>query len=164
MTTVDQTVTAAGLRGFMRSWATGVAVVTCAVGGRPTGCTVNTFTSVSLDPPLVLVSLSGSSRTLAAITTRQVYGVNVLSAGQRSLAARFATGTSSADRFAGLAHRMESGVPVLTAALAAAVCVVAQATVLADHVLLFGRPIWLSATGRADPAIFFGGGYRSLSG
>ena len=165
MTTVDQEVTGAELRGFMRSWTTGVAVVTSSHLGLPTGCTVNAFTSVSLRPPLVLVSLAETSRTLAVITHRQVFGVNLLTARQTVLAARFAS--SASDRFVGLDYRTEHGVPLFTEALATMACTVDQTIAAADHVLVLGRPILpilLGGRQEAEPAVFFDGRYRSLSG
>jgi 3-hydroxy-9,10-secoandrosta-1,3,5(10)-triene-9,17-dione monooxygenase reductase component len=154
VTVVQQALTGVELRDFMRSWTTGVAIVTSMAGPLPTGCT--------LDPPLVLISLSERSRTLAAITEHGSYGINVLGARQQHLAARFASELST-DRFAGLDHRLVCGVPLLTDALATAVCTVETTTAAADHVLLVGRPIWSTTTDGVDPAIFFGGRYRALA-
>jgi flavin reductase (DIM6/NTAB) family NADH-FMN oxidoreductase RutF len=163
VTAIEETVvTGAELREFMRSWATGVAVVTSALAASPIGCTVNAFTSVSLDPPLLMISLAETSRTLAVITARQAFGVNLLAAHQDRLAARFAG--APGDRFAGVGYRMECGVPVLTGVLAAVVCAVVHTIPIGDHVLLFGRPLWRGAATGADPAVFFGGRYRSCSG
>jgi flavin reductase (DIM6/NTAB) family NADH-FMN oxidoreductase RutF len=161
MTSVEEAVTGTQLRTFMRSWATGVAVVTSSQVGTPVGCTVNAFTSISLSSPLLLISLAETSRTLTAITACEAFGVNLLSARQRRLAERFATGLG--DRFAGVPYRMVCGVPVLTGAMAVAACEVVQTTSLADHVLLFGRPLWLGPVTTTDPVVFFGGRYRALS-
>ncbi|WP_063643007.1 flavin reductase family protein [Actinoplanes sp. N902-109] len=161
MTTAAWSVTeGAELRTFMRSWATGVAVVTGAVAGRAAGCTVNAFTSVSLDPPLLLVSLATTSRTLAAVETTGVFGVNLLTRRQARLADRFAAPLP--DRFAGVAHRMVDGVPVLDGALAAATCTVARTIAVADHVLVLGTPVRVGLRTDADPAVLFGGGYRAV--
>jgi 3-hydroxy-9,10-secoandrosta-1,3,5(10)-triene-9,17-dione monooxygenase reductase component len=121
----------------------------------PTNATVP-----SLDPPLVLVSLSDRSRTVAAIAAREAFGVNVLTDRQRHLAARFA---AAGDRFAGVAYRMLDGVPVLAETVASMVCTVDQIVMVADHVLVLGRPRWCGSADRSDPAIFFGGGYQALS-
>ncbi|MDI5942582.1 MULTISPECIES: flavin reductase family protein [Micromonospora] len=150
------------LREFMRSWATGVAVVTSRAAGHPVGCTVNAFTSVSLHPPLLLVSLARTSRTLAAITAEGGFAVNLLGRRQRALADRFATGAVE-DRFAGVAHRALDGMPLLDGAMAAAVCAVTQLIAVADHVLVLGSPYWCEATDDADPAVFLGGRYRTVS-
>jgi len=148
-------------RHFMRNWATGVTVVTSSLGQQPIGCTVNAFTSVSLHPPLVLISLAEQSRTLAAITTRDDFGINLLSWRQRHLAQQFAAAID--DRFADVPYRLECGVPVLEGAMAAAVCEVERAIVAADHVLVLGRPQWLDCADSPDPVIFFGGWCRTFS-
>jgi 3-hydroxy-9,10-secoandrosta-1,3,5(10)-triene-9,17-dione monooxygenase reductase component len=66
------------LRAFMRNWPGGVAIVTARRGRQPIGCTVTAFISVSLNPPLVLVSLAEQSRTRSAITAQGAFGVNVI--------------------------------------------------------------------------------------
>ncbi|MFF3867912.1 flavin reductase family protein [Micromonospora sp. NPDC001898] len=149
------------LREFMRNWATGVAVVTSRLAGRPVGCTVNAFTSVSLRPPLLLVSLARTSRTLAAITAEGGFAVNLLDRRQRELADRFAT--AAGDRFAGVAHRTVDGLPLLDGAMAVAVCTVTQLIGVADHTLVLGSPYRFQAGDDADPAVFFGGHYRTVS-
>jgi len=153
-------VTGPMLRDFMRSWTTGVAVVTSALAGRPVGCTVNAFTSVSLRPPLVLVSLSDTSRTLAAITAGGRFAVNLLDRRQCRLAEHFATAV--ADRFADLEHRTWGGTPVLDGALGVVLCTVTQVLKVADHGLVLGAPIRCEVRADADPAVFFGGRYRSV--
>src|SRR5687768_5147582 len=99
-------------RDLMAGWPTGVAVVTGADGTRPLGCTVTALASVSVDPPLLLVSLATTSRTLAAVRRTGRFGVCVLAAAQRHLARAFAAGEPTA-RFAGVPFRWTLGVPVL---------------------------------------------------
>lgn len=153
-------VTGSVLRRFMRNWATGIAVVTSSLGAQPVGCTVNAFTSVSLSPPLLLISLSGRSRTLAAIRAREAFGVNILGYRQRDLVERFATGTG--DRFAGVPHRRELDVPVLDGVEASTVCAVERIIAAADHVLVLGRPRWCEQRDTGEPLVFFHGSHRSL--
>jgi flavin reductase (DIM6/NTAB) family NADH-FMN oxidoreductase RutF len=151
-------VEATEFRHFMRGWATGVAVVTSALGGHPTGCTVNTFVSVSLAPPLLLVSLAHDSDTLATIRTRGRFAVNVLAWRQRQLAARFAHDVD--DRFRDVPHRLAHGVPVIADVMAAAVCTLTGTVPVADHVLVLGRPLWCERTGPDDPVLFLDGRYQ----
>jgi 3-hydroxy-9,10-secoandrosta-1,3,5(10)-triene-9,17-dione monooxygenase reductase component len=153
-------ITSRAFRTFMRTWATGVAVVTSSLGQQPVGCTVNAFTSVSLHPPLVLIALAEQSRTLAAITARGVFAVNLLTWQQRHLAQQFAAGTGN--RFAGVPYRLEHGVPVIEGAMAVAACDVERVVVVADHVLVLGRPRWFDYADNTDPVIFFGGWYRTF--
>ncbi|MGC4891645.1 flavin reductase family protein [Micromonospora sp. DT227] len=149
------------LREFMRNWATGVAVVTSRADGRPVGCTVNAFTSVSLSPPLLLVSLGRASRTLAALTAEGGFAVNLLSRRQCHLADQFAGRVP--DRFAGVPYRDRDGLPLLDGALAVAVCTVSQVIGVADHTLVLGAPYWCESRVGVEPAVFFGGGYRAVS-
>jgi flavin reductase (DIM6/NTAB) family NADH-FMN oxidoreductase RutF len=116
--------------------------------------------SVSLDPPLILISLSARSRTLAAITAQGAFGINVLAAREQQLAERFAR--SGGDRFAGVRYRFERGVPLLDSAIATAVCRLEQTVAAADHILLLGRPQWCVQDGGPDPLIFLGGAYQTL--
>jgi flavin reductase (DIM6/NTAB) family NADH-FMN oxidoreductase RutF len=150
----------ATLRGFMRRWATGVAVVTSSHDGRPAGCTINAFTSVSLNPPLLLISLSNASRTLASIIETGVFGINLLAWPQRHLVAQFAARTQ--DRFAGVDFRLIGGAPVIDGAMAAAVCAVTQTIAAADHVLVLGAPQWCDTGEGEDPALVFGGAFVRL--
>jgi flavin reductase (DIM6/NTAB) family NADH-FMN oxidoreductase RutF len=155
----EPALTGADFRAFMRTWPTGIAVVTSTAGQDPVGCTVNAFTSISLRPPLLMISLALRSGTLAAIRRRESFGVNVLGFAHRRLAARFATG---GDRFAGVPWSTHLGIPVLDAATAAAVCDVRQVVEVADHVLVFGSPCWCAQRGEDDPLVFFDSAHRQL--
>jgi 3-hydroxy-9,10-secoandrosta-1,3,5(10)-triene-9,17-dione monooxygenase reductase component len=168
-----QAVTGSALRRLMRSWPTGVAVVTTSFGQvaaedpvrppdpLPVGCTVNSFVSVSLCPPLILISLSHESHTLAGIMATGVFSVNVLAGPQHPLAEHFAT--ASDDRFRRVPHRWRCGVPVLDAAAAAVVCTVDRAIEAADHVLVLGIPQWCECDDGVDPLILAGGAYHTLA-
>jgi flavin reductase (DIM6/NTAB) family NADH-FMN oxidoreductase RutF len=153
----------AQLRGFMRSWATGVSIVTTAAEDRPVGCTVNALTSVSLDPPLLLVALAGTSRTLAAVAERGVFAVNLLGSAQLGLVRRFTRATG--DRFLNIRYAWRCGVPILDDTLAASVCTVTGVVPAGDHDLVLGRPCWLRLPDAATsaPAVFYAGEYGRLS-
>ena len=148
------------LRAFMRNWPGGAAIVTARCVRRPAGCTVTAFISVSLNPPLTLVSLAEQSRTLSAITAEGVFGVNVLPWRQRRLAEKFAG--RSPDKFADVSYRWQCGVPVLVDAMAAMVCSLDRIVAVADHILIFGRPTWFDQDGGSDPIIVFGGTYSTF--
>lgn len=149
------------MRRFMRGWPTGLAVVTTSTDGRPAGCTVNAFVSVSLHPPLLLIALSDRSRTLSAITGLGLFGINVLAGHQHGLAASFSI--AAKDRFSDVPYRWQSGVPVLSEAVTAVVCDVDRVLTAADHVLVFGRPLWCACDGAASPLVLAGGAYYVLS-
>jgi flavin reductase (DIM6/NTAB) family NADH-FMN oxidoreductase RutF len=126
------------MRAAMGRYLSGVAVVTTlAGGGRPTGMTVNSLTSVSLDPPVLLVCLTESARSAAAVLAAGRFAVSVLAVDQEPIAARFAA--RGADHFAGLAPVYEGhAVPVVPGALAHLECSVAQAIRVGDHDVIFG--------------------------
>lgn len=124
------------LRDVLGRYATGVAVVTTWHQGRPAGVTVNSFTSVSLDPPLVLWCLNASSGSRSAFTRAEHFAVNVLAADQRDVCARF---TRPGDRFAGLpVHTGPHGLPLLPGAVAVLLCRRAGLLPAGDHLLLLG--------------------------
>ena len=130
-------------RDFMRHWPTGVAIVTTAGPNGPVGCTVNALMSLSVEPPLLVVSLGEDSRTLQAIRRTDLFGASILAAAQRELSERFAN-CAREERFTGLELRVEHGVPLLAAAAAQIVCAVEELHQIADHVLVVGAPVWQS--------------------
>ena len=140
----------------MGQFATGVAVVTTR---GPAGLTTNAFSSLSLDPILVLVCLDLGSRTLAAVREHERLAVNVLAAGQRELAVRFSGKASHAEKFADAPWREEAGVPVLEGAVAWVAGPVRELAPGGDHVIAITAVEALGAPG-GDPLLFHGGEYR----
>jgi flavin reductase (DIM6/NTAB) family NADH-FMN oxidoreductase RutF len=131
---------AAALRAALGQFATGVTIVTTATPeGQRVGLTANSFTSVSLDPPLVLWSLSKRSASLQIFRSAPHFAVNVLSASQQDLCDRFAQRTQT-DRFEGvaLAHS-DHGLPVIDGALACFECSTYAQYEAGDHVVFLGR-------------------------
>jgi flavin reductase (DIM6/NTAB) family NADH-FMN oxidoreductase RutF len=130
-----------------RKLAAGVSVVGTAGADGPVGATVSAVTSVSLRPPMLLVSLSLGSRTLAAVERRRAFSVALLRADQQALAEGFAR--PGGPRFAGVAYRELLGVPVLSDSLAWSVCLVADVRTYGDHSLVIGEVVAAHAgTGR----------------
>lgn len=143
----------------------GVAVVTSRSpdGGR-LGLTATAVCSVSLEPPLVLASVDRDSRTHAAISSSGVYAINLLSAGQREIAVRFAT--KDPEKFRGLqVGEATTGAPVLEDGLAFLDCVVDREVRAGDHTLFLGRvegaSVLREETGR--PLIYHLGRYGTLA-
>jgi flavin reductase (DIM6/NTAB) family NADH-FMN oxidoreductase RutF len=156
---VSATLDPHGLRRLMSGWATGVAVVTSRDGDAPRGATTNAFTSLSLEPPLVLVCLDRRSHTLAAIRSTGRFCVNVLSAGQDEVARRFATKLPGEQKLAGLPHLLLDGIPVLEGAALWILCELEREHEGGDHAILVARPLEASADDGAEPLLFHGGGY-----
>ncbi len=128
------------LRRALGQFATGVTVVTTCdpVGGQPVGMTANSFSSVSLDPPLILWSITRTSRSLPAFLSAPNFAVNVLSADQIDLSVRFAR--HAEDKFAGLAwSKGLGGVPVLPKLSALFECHRVACHEGGDHVIVVGE-------------------------
>lgn len=140
MTSTSRTATVTdGFRDAMAGLASGVCVVTTAVGGEPAGLTTTAVMSVSLDPPLLAVGVGRSSRTLPTLREARAFVVHVLQHDRESTAATFAS--KAADKFAGLDVRTgRHGIPVLADdARYALECDTWHEVEAGDHVLLLGR-------------------------
>lgn len=149
------------LRMAFGRFATGVTIVTCVDGsGQRVGLTANSFSSLSLDPPLVLWSLRRASPSLAAFAAASHFAVNVLAETQVDLSRRFASPV--ADKFAeGQWSDGLGGAPVLAACAAVFECEAHQQHEAGDHVLFVGRVRRLAEMAVA-PLLFQGGHYRML--
>ena len=140
----------------MGQFATGVAVVTTR---GPAGLTTNAFTSLSLDPMLVLVCLDKESRTLAAVREQRRLAVNVLSATQRDLAVTFSGKASHEEKFRDVGWREEVGVPVLDGIVAWVAGPVLELIPCGDHVIAIASLEAGDAPG-GEPLLFPAGEYR----
>lgn len=147
------------LRRAFGQYATGVTVVTVRdEAGRPWGMTANSFTSVSLNPPLVLWAAGKSSPSLPAFAESERFAVNVLASDQHHLSRQFAT--SGAEKFEGV--DLVSGaddVPVLEGVVAHFVCRRTETVDAGDHVVFLGEVESYAADG-GEPLVFHAGGYR----
>jgi 3-hydroxy-9,10-secoandrosta-1,3,5(10)-triene-9,17-dione monooxygenase reductase component len=151
------------LRDVLGTFTTGVTVVSCRLPDRrPLGVTANSFTSVSLDPPLVLVCLRRSGRSGRAIVDAGVFAVNVLQARQQGAAAAFSELARSAK--GDLWSWTASGVPVLKQSLATIICAVHEVIEGGDHDIIVGAVRDASCEQQpCEPLIYYRGQYRSLS-
>jgi len=150
------------LREVMSAYPTGVTIVAALdEDGSPFGLTVNSFTSLSLEPPLVLVCIGRSSTWHDRLVAGRNFAVNILAAGQDEVAARFAVEPSEG-RFEGVSWTPgSSGAPVLPDAAATIECVVHQVLEGGDHTILIGRVESLDVTDR--PSLVFHRGRFSVS-
>jgi flavin reductase (DIM6/NTAB) family NADH-FMN oxidoreductase RutF len=150
-------------RKVLGHFASGVTIITTIGGdGRPTGLTASAFTSLSLEPPLILVCVAHKSQSYPALLERGRFAVNVLRREQEDLSRRFAT--SRLDKFDGVPHRItELGLPVLEDALAHVECVTVSKHVEGDHTVFIGR---VDGCGTTDgmPLLYYRGKYESLRG
>ena len=144
-------------RAALGMFATGVTIVSArAPTGELVGLTANSFNSVSLDPPLVLWSLSQRSLSLDAFRTGSHYAINVLAADQKALAERFAS--RGVDRFAGVEHHSGiSGAPLLEGAAATFECFNRSRYEEGDHVIFVGEVERCQHHGGMSPLLYHGG-------
>jgi flavin reductase (DIM6/NTAB) family NADH-FMN oxidoreductase RutF len=146
------------LRQAFGCFGTGVTVITTrSPSGARAGVTANSFNTVSMDPPIVLWSLSRQSPSLAVFRAARHFAVNVLTAEQLALSNRFAR--PAADKFAGVdyADGLED-LPLLADCAATLECAVLNEQVVGDHVLFLGR-VMQYAYRKAPPLLFFHGRY-----
>jgi len=150
------------LRDALGCFATGVTVVTClGRDGNPAGLTVNSFTSVSLDPPLLLVCPHKMAASSAALIEASHFAVNVLQTGQQPASIRFAT--RDEDRFGATPWACgEAGAPILKDSLGVFECERHAVHDGGDHHILIGQVVKASFDGGLDPLLFFRGRYRRL--
>lgn len=142
-------------------FATGVAVATVTSRDeRPQGLTINSFTSVSCSPPLVLICVDNRCNVLADFRASAFFGINILSAGQRDVSVRFSQ--KQTDRFEGLTwHPGESGVPLLDGCLASMECSISQVIESGDHAIFIGE-VSRAEVNEGEPLVFYGSAYRQL--
>jgi flavin reductase (DIM6/NTAB) family NADH-FMN oxidoreductase RutF len=152
------------LRRAMRLWATGVTIVTAKADGQQHGLTVSSFTSVSIDPPLVLVSIASTSRTGELIRQCGYFGVTILSEGQQDISDTFAGRVpENADRFAGLkTGTLISGAPFLTDSLAWLDCHLKTTLAVGMSMIYIGEVIAVQNADSGQPLIYFNRDYQDL--
>jgi 3-hydroxy-9,10-secoandrosta-1,3,5(10)-triene-9,17-dione monooxygenase reductase component len=155
------TLAAHRVRRVLGRFPTGVVLVTADTPDGPTGMAVNSFTSVSLDPPLVSFCAARTSSTWPRIRVTGAFSVNILGEDHAGLSRRFAQ--KGADRFAGLGHRPGgTGAPVLDGVAAHLDCELHDVHEAGDHVIVLGRVVHLDADERVRPLVFHGGDYCGL--
>jgi flavin reductase (DIM6/NTAB) family NADH-FMN oxidoreductase RutF/pimeloyl-ACP methyl ester carboxylesterase len=151
------------LRDALGCFATGVTVVTTIdEQGEPIGLTANSFTSVSLDPPLILFSLARTSANLATFEKAGKFAVNVLHIGQQPVGGRFAT--RGVARFEGVdwAVRGAGGSPILAGSLASFDCRTHAVHDGGDHLIFIGQVDHAWFEPHRDPLLYFRGKFRRL--
>ena len=149
-------------RATLGSFATGVTVVTAlAANGERIGVTISSFNSVSLEPPLILWSLSNNSPNIDAFRKATHYSVNVLAADQQEISNRFAA--QSGDRFIDVpVHAGSHGVPLIDDTCATFECTNEIQYPGGDHLIFVGRVAHFSQASEKSPLIFHNGRYRTL--
>jgi len=152
------------LRSAMRHWTTGVTVVSSVLGDRQHGMTASSFTSVSLDPPLVLVSLERITNTHLLVQEAGTFAVTILESNQQAISDRFAGRESeNSDRFAGLdTYTMVTGAPLLSGGLAAFDCRVVSHYEAGTHTVFIGEVEAVRYSSDGSPLLYYDRDYRTL--
>ena len=149
-------------RAVLGRFASGVTIVTTVDGkGGDHGMTVSAFSSLSLDPPLVLVCIDHNASVWPAFETTEHFAINILSSTQEALSRRFAS--KDRDRFDGVGFtRGNSGVALLDDTLASVECTVTARVAHGDHSILVGSVDGGTARD-LQPLLYYRGGYASLT-
>jgi 3-hydroxy-9,10-secoandrosta-1,3,5(10)-triene-9,17-dione monooxygenase reductase component len=150
------------LRHIMGHYATGASIVTAMWHGEPQGMAVNSLTSVSLDPPLILFCPDKRSETWPAIRDAGHFVVNILAHDQDHVCRKFAK--KGVDRFAEISYwESANGVPVLHDTLAYLECRIEQVHDAGDHYVTIGKVLDLDLGDAARPLVFYRGAFHELS-
>ena len=151
-------------RHVLSHFASGVTVITvCDKDGRPTGLTASAFTSVSLDPPLILVCVDHKAQSYPALAAGKMFAVNILCLEQEAVSRRFAT-TKIDNKFDGVPFTLSPhGLPLLDDALAHLECATVNVHLEGDHTIFVGR-VERSYAGAGLPLVYYRGRYDRLSG
>jgi len=152
------------LRNAMRQWTTGVSIVCSGWERQIHGMTVNSFSSVSLDPPLISVSLANDSRTGKMVQESGLFSVSILHEGQRDLADIFSGKTGEKEnRFDGVELIQHSdGVPAIKNSLAILNCLVREKLILKNSTLYLAEVTHSEVTDEGKPLIYHNRGYWTL--
>ncbi|MFE6158760.1 flavin reductase family protein [Streptomyces sp. NPDC056486] len=153
---------AARFRDVLGRFCSGITIVTASLDGHLTGLTCQSFTSLSLDPPLVAFAVGVTSRSYPTIREAGRFAVSILAEDQAELATAFAH--SGGDKFAGVRWRHEvTGAPVLDGTAGHVECELVEEYPIGDHLLVVGRVVALAGHPDAAPLLFFRGSFGALS-
>jgi flavin reductase (DIM6/NTAB) family NADH-FMN oxidoreductase RutF len=152
------------LRLAMRNWATGVCVVAVALDSARHGMTVNTFTSLSLDPPYVMISLERVTKTHQLLSQTGCFAITILRDNQQEISDRFAGRLEDEDdRFTGLqTFTLVSGAPFLSGGLSFFDCQVVSTYPAGTHTVFIGEVLAVSTGEVGKPLLYFHRDYHKL--
>ena len=154
------------LRGLMARFATGVTVVAARHGPFMAGMTANAIATISIDPPILMVSIARKAETHGAIIGSHSFSVSVLADDQQALAECFAQPTTATKlkRFCDAAwHEAETGSPILEGALAYFDCRIIERHPGGDHTIFLGEIVAAGFREDAEPLLWYASAYHRLS-
>ena len=152
------------LRNAMRQWVSGVAVVTSVCGSAQAGTTISSFTSISLDPPLILINLAVENPIQTMIEQSGVFGISVLGEDQSNISDLFAGYNKEIkDRFKAIkTFTLKSGVPFIEGGVAFVDCKVFHRCLMPKSVVIVGKVMDGKSKEGQKPLIFLNRGYVNL--
>jgi flavin reductase len=153
------------LRLAMRRFASGVTVVTAQIKERQAGITVSAFTSISLDPPVVMVAINTASSAAAVILQAEHFAVHILSREQEHLSEQFSQSSSWEEKIRGAKWQAgRSGAPVIAGATTVIDCVLLSSLTIGTHTVMFGRVVDINMHPDVPhtPLLYYDRNYRTL--
>lgn len=149
------------MRQSMGHFLTGVAIITTEYKGERSGMTISSLTSISLEPPILMISLNFNTRTLDGVAGSGRFAASILGVKQESVARQFAS--RGGERFAdGNFDETPGGLPVITGALAQLECEVVNDYIIGDHHVFFGQVVH-SRDRKGDELVFNAGKFGSFN-
>ncbi len=147
----------------MRSYPQGVTVVTCSLGGKVLGLTVSAFTSISLDPPLIMVSVSKQSKFHQAMVDCKNFAVNILAEDQKTVSDRFAGRLGLVDKFEGIEYFFEkTGSPIIKGVIAFMECEKYSIYEGGDHSIVLGKVLNAKKLSNKFPLVYYNQQYTTI--
>jgi flavin reductase (DIM6/NTAB) family NADH-FMN oxidoreductase RutF len=152
-------------KGAMGSWAAGVTIVTTKLGGHVYGITASSFSSLSVDPLLVLVCIANSNKLASMVQETKSFAISILAEGQEDVSGYFAkSGREPVEAFPGITTRdWHTGNPIIEGAIAHLDCELHEIVPGGDHVIAVGRVVGAAYDPEQKPLLYFRRGYRSLN-
>lgn len=153
------------LRQSMRAWTSGVTIVTASHEGEQHGMTVSSFTSIALEPPLVIVSLQTDSRTHDLVAGSNAFAITILAEDQQELSDLFAGRVSDAeDRLSGVeTETLVTGAPFIKGGLAYLDCRVSQTIEVGTNTLFLAEVVAARGNGEGKPLVYHDRKYQKLN-
>ena len=153
------------LRQSMRSWTSGVTIVTASHAGEQHGMTVSSFTSIALEPPLIMVSLQTDSRTHRLVSQSNAFGVTILAEDQQEVSDRFAGRIPDAEnRLTGVeTETLVTGVPLIKGGLAYLDCRVSQTIEAGTNTLFLAEVVAARGNGEGQPLVYHDQKYQKIN-
>ncbi|MCB0711218.1 MAG: flavin reductase [Ignavibacteriae bacterium] len=158
-------VNADSLRRAMRRFASGVTIVTSQHNAEAVGITVSAFSSISLDPPVVMISINRASSAAPVILNAESFAVHILSSEQEMLSVRFAESLPWEEKLGNSTSMTGlTGIPILSEAFTAIECWLINAITIGTHSVMFGQVvgIYLHETTPETPLLYYDQNYRTL--